>query len=96
MPGPSRRPILAGEAGEILVAGSLCVNVGERQVLQHDRPVEIGTSLLFDVLAYLLRHCDQVVTREQLLQDVWGCKADPETRTVDVHIHWLRQKLRGV
>jgi DNA-binding response OmpR family regulator len=45
---------------------------------------------VFELLAYLLRHPGQVLTREQLLEHVWGYDYAGETRTVDVHIHWLR------
>jgi two-component system alkaline phosphatase synthesis response regulator PhoP len=45
------------------------------------------------LLRYFIEHKGEVITREQLLQDVWGYQAVPFTRTVDVHIAWLRQKL---
>jgi DNA-binding response OmpR family regulator len=44
----------------------------------------------FELLAFLLRHPGQVFTRDQLLERVWGYDYAGETRTVDVHIHWLR------
>lgn len=47
----------------------------------------------FELLAYLVRHPNQVCTRDQILESVWGYTYEGETRTVDVHIHWLRQKL---
>jgi len=45
---------------------------------------------VFKLLAYLMRHRGQVVTRDQLLEQVWGYDYPGETRTVDVHVHWLR------
>jgi len=45
---------------------------------------------VFELLAYLLRHPGQVLSREQLLEHVWGYDYAGETRTVDVHVHWLR------
>jgi two-component system OmpR family response regulator len=45
---------------------------------------------VFDLLAFLLRHPGQVVSRDQLLEQVWGYDYPGETRTVDVHVHWLR------
>jgi DNA-binding response OmpR family regulator len=45
---------------------------------------------VFELLAFLLRHPGQVITREQLLEQVWGYDYAGETRTVDVHVHWLR------
>ena len=47
----------------------------------------------FELLAFLLRHPGQVFTRDQLLERVWGYDYAGETRTVDVHIHWLRSQL---
>jgi two-component system, OmpR family, alkaline phosphatase synthesis response regulator PhoP len=47
----------------------------------------------FQLLAYFAARPNQLVTREQLLSDVWGYDASINTRTIDVHIGWLRQKL---
>jgi DNA-binding response OmpR family regulator len=47
----------------------------------------------FDLLAYLAANPDRVVSREQLLREVWGYEMAIDTRTIDVHIRWLRQKL---
>ena len=47
----------------------------------------------FELLAVLLRHPGQVFTREQLLEHVWGYDYAGETRTVDVHVHWLRREI---
>lgn len=47
----------------------------------------------FQLLRYLVEHRDETISREELLRDVWGYDSTPETRTVDVHMAWLRQKL---
>jgi len=47
----------------------------------------------YHLLQYLINHRDTVISREELLEQVWGYQATPLTRTVDVHIAWLRQKL---
>ena len=47
----------------------------------------------FELLAFLIRHPGQVFTRDQLLEKVWGYDYAGETRTVDVHIHWLRSQV---
>jgi len=47
----------------------------------------------FELLAFLLRHPGQVFTRDQLLEHVWGYDYGGETRTVDVHVHWLRGQI---
>ena len=49
----------------------------------------------FELLAYLAEHRGEALSREVLLRDVWGYSAVPNTRTVDVHIAWLRQKLES-
>jgi DNA-binding response OmpR family regulator len=48
----------------------------------------------FELLAYLVRHCGQVLTREQILSAVWGYEHDPATNVVDVYVGYLRRKLR--
>ena len=47
----------------------------------------------FQLLRYFIDHKDETLSRETLLQEVWGYSAVPYTRTVDVHVAWLRQKL---
>ena len=47
----------------------------------------------FELLSFLLRHPGQVFSREQLLSEVWGYDFAGETRTVDVHVHWLRREI---
>jgi len=62
-------------------------------LLRDGRPVAQHFGAEFQLLAYLVRHRGEVVSRERLLHEVWGYRAIPSTRTVDVHITWLRQKL---
>ncbi len=47
----------------------------------------------FALLAYFLRHPGQALTRNQILEDVWGITFMGETRTVDVHVRWLRETI---
>ncbi|MDL2336009.1 MAG: response regulator transcription factor, partial [Chloroflexota bacterium] len=47
----------------------------------------------FELLAFLIRHPGQVFSRDQLLSEVWGYDFAGETRTVDVHVHWLRREI---
>ena len=47
----------------------------------------------FELLAYLIEHRGTLVTRQELLRRVWGHRTPPRTRTVDVHVTWLRRKL---
>ncbi len=47
----------------------------------------------YQLLRYLIEHPNEVISRDQLLNEVWGYNAMPSTRTVDVHVAWLRQKI---
>lgn len=60
--------------------------------LPRGKPIELQT-MQFNLLAYLARHRGIVLTRAQLLNNVWGYEYQGDTRTVDVHIRWLREKL---
>jgi len=84
----------AGQAGEanILTAGPLTIDV-ERHLVLVDGKEVILTLKEFDLLKYLMKNAGIVLTREKLLQKVWGYDYEGETRTVDVHIRTLRQKL---
>jgi DNA-binding response OmpR family regulator len=81
------------------VAGPAVVDLGAVQVdLAGHRLLRDGESLpikpkAFELLAFLLRHPGQAFTRDQLLEHVWGYDYAGETRTVDVHVHWLRSTL---
>jgi two-component system, OmpR family, response regulator RegX3 len=75
------------------------VTVGELEVDVGARRVHLGGGELplsrkeFDLLAELIRHAGRVVTREQLMDRVWDENWFGSTKTLDVHIRWLRQKL---
>src|SRR5579883_1935949 len=47
----------------------------------------------FQLLRYFIEHRGETISREELLKNVWGYESTPNTRTVDVHVAWLRQKL---
>jgi two-component system alkaline phosphatase synthesis response regulator PhoP len=53
------------------------------------------SSLEFKLLHYLIEHRGMVISRDKLLDEVWGYDAMPSTRTVDVHVAWLRQKVEA-
>ena len=69
--------------------GALTVDLVGHRLLHDGERVPLKPRV-FELLAYLLRHPGQVLTREQLLEHVWGYDYAGETRTVDVHVHWLR------
>jgi two-component system alkaline phosphatase synthesis response regulator PhoP len=70
------------------------IDAGRRQVWVDDEPVEL-TAIEFDLLKTLAEHRGMVLSREQLLQQVWGYDYYGEDRVVDVHIGHIRQKLGG-
>ena len=70
----------------------LKVNVERRQVWDRDRNVEL-TLKEFELLRYLIENQGIVLSRNQILEKIWGYEFAGETRTVDVHIRTLRQKL---
>jgi DNA-binding response OmpR family regulator len=69
--------------------GRVQVDLRGHRLLRDGRPVPIKPKA-FELLAFLLAHRGQVFSREQLLERVWGYHYAGETRTVDVHVHWLR------
>lgn len=75
-----------------LVSDGLEVDVAGRVVRLHHRPLELPPKE-FDLLAFLLQNRGIVFSRATLLERVWGYEYAGETRTVDVHIRWLREKL---
>ena len=86
-----RRCSRQGEDRE-LRCGKLNVKVGKHEVRYEDSKIEL-TRKEFELLQYLLENKGLVMTRNQILCQVWGYDFDGETRTVDVHVRTLRQKL---
>lgn len=76
----------------VLKAGDLVINVERYEVSVGGRQVDL-TLKEFELLQYLMENRGHVFTRDQLLNSVWGIDYAGETRTVDVHIRHLRQKL---
>lgn len=75
-----------------LTAADVVVHRAAREVLVAGRPCRLR-SLEFDLLAHLLENRDRVVSREELLEAVWGLSYPGGTRTVDVHVAAVRRKL---
>ena len=85
-----RRP--GQETATELKSGSLELNLLKRSVSREGREVHLSARE-FDLLAFLMRHPGQVLSREQLLNGVWGYDYDPGTNVVGVYIAYLRRKL---
>jgi two-component system response regulator RegX3 len=85
-----REERLGGETeARVVDLGRAQADLAGHRLLRDGRPVPLKPKA-FDLLAFLVRHPGQVFTRDQLLEHVWGYDYAGETRTVDVHVHWLR------
>jgi DNA-binding response OmpR family regulator len=78
----------------VLEAGDIRLDLRTRRVERDGREVKL-TAREFELLAYLARHPDQVLSREQILNAVWGFDFDPGTKVLEVYIGYLRRKLGG-
>ncbi len=82
-----------GGAGPAVVdLGRVQVDLAGHRLLRDGEAVPIKPKA-FELLVFLLRNPGQAFTRDQLLEHVWGYDYAGETRTVDVHVHWLRSTL---
>jgi DNA-binding response OmpR family regulator len=75
-----------------LVAGPLRIDLAGRRVNCRGQELDLQPKQ-FELLTYLVRNRGTVLTRDQLLHNVWGYNYAGDTRTVDVHVRWLREKL---
>ena len=76
----------------VIEADLLRIDLDRRQVWSNGQAVELATRL-FDLLVYIVQHRGIVLTRGRLLEYVWGYDYVGDTRTVDVHVRWLREKV---
>ena len=79
-------------APEIYKFSNVEVNIRTNQVLRDGKPIELSAKE-FALLAYFVAHPAETLTRDRLLDAVWGYENYPNTRTVDTHIVHLRQKV---
>ncbi|HYM83645.1 MAG TPA: response regulator transcription factor [Candidatus Dormibacteraeota bacterium] len=77
------------EEARVVDLGHVQADLAGHRLLRDGRTVPLKPKA-FELLAFLIRHPGQVFTRDQLLEHVWGYDYAGETRTVDVHVHWLR------
>lgn len=87
-----RRTKRQGEQSNILQIGQVRIDTETRRCWVHAGAISL-TAIEFDVLAYLFASPGRVITREELLENVWGYSESLGTRTVDVHVAQLRAKL---
>ena len=72
--------------------GAVAIDLRKAEVTRDGQPLDFAARE-FQLLRYFVEHRGATLTREELLNEVWGYNAMPSTRTVDVHVAWLRQKL---
>lgn len=87
-----RSPKIGRQSAETFQFASVIVDFRRAEVRKNGKLLEIS-AMEFKLLQYLIEHRGEVLKRDELLDEVWGYDAMPSTRTVDVHIAWLRQKL---
>lgn len=82
------------EEEKVLASGNLAVDISRHMVKKDGVPVEL-TAKEFDLLVMLMKNRGKVLTRDTLLDKVWGVEYYGDTRTVDVHVRYLRQKVEN-
>ena len=86
-----RRTVTAPDE-EVLTSGDLRIDMKRREVTRGGGAVELKPKEM-ELLIYFMRNKGRAFTREQLLREVWGYDFYGDSRTVDVHVSWLRQKI---
>lgn len=90
-----RRAHPDGPAAPVTITfGDFTLDTARRQLRRGEQAVSLRPKE-YDLLAYLAQHPGQTFTRDQLLNDVWNIHFAGGTRTVDVHVRWLRQKIEA-
>ncbi len=87
-----RRAAAPQAAGVRIEFGAVVLDTKAGEVWRRGEKVALSTRE-YQLLAYLAEHANQVIPRETLLTEVWGYSSAVTTRTVDVHMAWLRQKI---
>jgi two-component system alkaline phosphatase synthesis response regulator PhoP len=89
-----RPPATAAATGAAHQFGDIRVDLRSTEVTRAGEHVQLS-ALEFQLLRYFLEHNGETLSRQKLLNEVWGYRAVQSTRTVDVHVAWLRQKLEA-
>lgn len=87
-----RTEILLSKEDETIMVGDLLIEPKAFEVYQNGKKLAL-TLKEYELLVFLAKHRGQVLTRDQLLDQIWGFDYYGETRTVDVHIRYLRKKI---
>jgi two-component system alkaline phosphatase synthesis response regulator PhoP len=89
-----RREAEVPERREVLSFGNVAIDIARREVTVDGEPIHLTTKE-FDLLTHMAASPGRIFTRDQLLARIWGYDYVGDGRTVDVHVSWLRGKLRG-
>jgi DNA-binding response OmpR family regulator len=81
------------ETADVLQAGPLTLDTAAREARVNGTPVEL-TGTEFALLEYLMRNPGQVLSRDQLREEVWGEGFEPASNVVDIYVHYVRRKLK--
>jgi two-component system alkaline phosphatase synthesis response regulator PhoP len=87
-----RAPKTHSNSADAFRFGAVSVDFKRAEVRKENEPIELS-AMEFKLLQFLIENRGAVHSRDKLLDEVWGYDAMPSTRTVDVHVAWLRQKL---
>ncbi len=87
-----RAPVASAAPGPVYQFGPVRLDIRSATVERDGEAVDLSARE-FQLLRYFVEHEGDVLSRDMLLNEVWGYDAVPTTRTVDVHVAWLRQKL---
>ena len=79
-------------AHETLTFGNLVINITRREVTLDEKPLQLKPQE-YELLVFFAEHKGQMLSREFILERVWGWDFIGDSRTVDVHVRWLRQKI---
>ncbi|MEE8528651.1 MAG: response regulator transcription factor [Gammaproteobacteria bacterium] len=80
--------------GGVVQIGDVEVHLDEARVEKNGSPVQMSARM-FKLLRFFIEYPDVVVSRDEILNQVWGYDATPSSRTVDVHVAWLRQRIEN-
>lgn len=86
-------PATQGASGDVLSLGDLTLSLASRQVTRAGEQIEL-TKTQYDLLEYLLRNRDIVLTRDQILSQVWGYTYAGNSNVVDVYVRYVRNRIR--
>ena len=79
---------------QVIEAGPLQLDTGAREARVNGSPVEL-TGTEFALLEYLMQNAGQVLSRDQLREEVWGEGFEPASNVVDIYVHYVRRKLKA-